>query len=80
MFRLFNGPFVDNLIGDDDTQKVTSLITKLTKFYSKVRISLFHCENHRKIQRAISKNMNECVDKRRTSFFLLAEDISTETC
>lgn len=36
MFRLFNGMFQDNLIGDDETQQVDCLIAKLTKFYSKV--------------------------------------------
>lgn len=36
MFRLFNGTFLDNLIGDSDTQRVQHLINKLNKFYSKV--------------------------------------------
>lgn len=38
MFRLFNGTFTDNLIGDNDEQQIAFLITKLNKFYSKVRI------------------------------------------
>lgn len=41
MFRLFYGTFEDNLIGEDDTQRVNSLIAKLTKFYSKVCIFSF---------------------------------------
>lgn len=36
MFRLFNGTFEDNLIGDDVKQQVDCLLTKMTKFYSKV--------------------------------------------
>ena len=36
MFRLFNGTFQDNLIGDDLKQQVIYLMNKLTKFYSKV--------------------------------------------
>lgn len=36
MFRLFNGTFMDNLIGDNETQQVEHLISKLIKFYSKV--------------------------------------------
>lgn len=36
MFRLFNGTFLDNLVGDNELQQVEYLKTKLTKFYSKV--------------------------------------------
>lgn len=36
MFRLFNGTFMDNLIGDNETQQVEHLKNKLIKFYSKV--------------------------------------------
>lgn len=42
MFRLFNGTFTDNLIGDNDEQQIAFLITKLNKFYSKVSIYFQH--------------------------------------
>ncbi|XP_055310576.1 vacuolar fusion protein CCZ1 homolog [Sitodiplosis mosellana] len=35
MFRLFSGTFMDNLVGDNETQQVEHLINKLSKFYSK---------------------------------------------
>lgn len=42
MFRLFNGTFQDNLIGEDSKQQINCLTTKLAKFYSKVR-HMRHC-------------------------------------
>lgn len=44
MFRLFNGTFRDNLIGNDEQQQVNSLIAKLTKFYSKVSVKFHQLE------------------------------------
>lgn len=42
MFRLFNGTFLDNLVGDNETQQVEHLKSKLIKFYSKVLTFLFY--------------------------------------
>lgn len=39
MFRLFNGTFLDNLVGDDEIQQVEHLKNKLAKFYSKVPLT-----------------------------------------
>lgn len=36
MFRLFNGTFHDNFIGEDEPQQIDHFINKLNKFYSKV--------------------------------------------
>lgn len=38
MFRLFNGKFHDNFIGETEEQQIEYFINKLSKFYSKVTV------------------------------------------